>query len=95
MWLLAGNNQYVTFIDPHGLHDTGPGDARIKFSDDIKNVERRIDDPDIVLNSFIVSPTNKQKLDWGEEDDWFRENHILFMNDENYVNQLFDTLPLF
>jgi hypothetical protein len=94
LWLLEDDEQYVTFIDPHGLHDTGPGDARIDLAEDIKDVEARLNDPNITLNSFILSPTDQQNLNWGKEDEWFNAHHVLFMNQAGYVQQLFETLDL-
>lgn len=95
MWLLDGQEQYVTFIDPHGLQHTGPGDARIELAQDVKNVEDRINEPNVTLNSFLLSPTDREDLNWGKEDEWFLENNILFMEDENYLQQLFDTQGAF
>lgn len=58
LWLLFAGKQYVTFVDPKGLRNLcGPEDPKISFYHTIKEVERRLGDPDIVLNSFIVAPT--------------------------------------
>jgi len=95
MWLLADDKQYVTFIDPHGLQHTGPGDARIELSEDIKDVQSRIDDPNVVLSSFLVSPTDQKDLNWGKDDEWFPENNVLFLNDDDYIQQIFKTLAVF
>lgn len=97
MWLLEGEDQYVMFIDPHGLQHTGPGDARIELAQDIKDVESRIDEPDVTLNSFLLSPspTTQEDLNWGKEDEWFRANNILFMEEENYLQKIFDGQGVF
>ncbi len=94
LWLLKDDEQYVTFIDPHGLVHTGPGDAKIELAQDIKNVEDRLDEPSITLNSFILSPppTGRSDLDWDKDESWFRANNVLFMNNSNYVQKVFDTL---
>jgi hypothetical protein len=97
MWLLKGSEQYVTFVDPHGLVHTGPGDSKIELAHDIKNVEERLENPNITLNSFIISPpsTGQQDLNWGKEDSWFQENNLLFMDNDDYIQKLLDTLEIF
>jgi hypothetical protein len=95
MWLLKEDEQYVTFIDPHGLHDTGPGDARIELTEDIKNVEGRINEPNVILNSILLSPTRREKLDWGKDDEWFPANNIFFLHGDDYIQQIFKTLECF
>ncbi|MCS3658266.1 hypothetical protein GGQ11_003071 [Salinibacter ruber] len=79
-----------------GLH-TGPGDDKIELAQDIKNVEDRLDEPSITLNSFILSPppTGRSDLDWDRDESWFRANNVLFMNNSNYVQKVFDTLGVF
>jgi len=95
MWLLKENEQYVTFIDPHGLQHTGPGDARIELAQDIKNVEDRIEEPDITLNSLLLSPTRREGLKWGKEGNWFIKNNIIFQTEEGYIQKMFDILDVF
>ncbi|RRR73124.1 MAG: restriction endonuclease subunit R [Candidatus Viridilinea halotolerans] len=63
LWLIYAGKQYVTFVDPKGLRNLrGPGDPKISFYRAIKNVEQRLSDPDIILNSFIVTPTPHQEV---------------------------------
>ncbi|MGC8742008.1 MAG: DEAD/DEAH box helicase family protein [Candidatus Sumerlaeaceae bacterium] len=58
LWLLADGKQYVNFVDPKGLrYLEGPEDPKIRFCDEIKELERQLGDPDVVLNSFILSHT--------------------------------------
>lgn len=92
MWLVKGDKQYVTFVDPHGLQHTGKADPRIEFADDIKAVENRLGDPDIVLNSFILSPSRKADLNWEGSESELAEKNVLFMKQEGYVDRLFGKL---
>ena len=59
LWLLVGDRQYVTFIDPKGIRNLeGTNDPKIEFHNTIKGIEDRLDDPQVVLSSFIASNTH-------------------------------------
>jgi len=64
LWVLRGGKQYVTFVDPKGLRqlDDGLQSEKIQFAHAIKGIEQRLNDPDVVLNSFIVTPTKYADL---------------------------------
>lgn len=65
LWLLVGDRQYVSFIDPKGLRNLeGPEDPKIRFHQTIKDLERQLGDPAVVLNSFIVSSTPSSEVTW-------------------------------
>ncbi len=57
----------------------------------IKDIEQRLNDPNVILNSFILSVTPYQLLQWGETQDDLQHKHVLFMNDgrDNYIKNLF------
>ena len=57
LWLLAGDRQHVTFVDPKGIRNIGVDDPKIRFFETIKEIERRLGDPKVALDSFIVSRT--------------------------------------
>ena len=57
LWLLARGKQQVIFVDPKGIRNLGPSDPKIQFYETIKNIEQRLGDPDVQLESFIVSNT--------------------------------------
>lgn len=92
LWLVDDDHQHVCFIDPHGLQHTGPGDPRIELADKIKDVEERLDAPNITLESFLLSPTPHQDLNWDWTLDEFGENHILFMesSSRDYIENLME-----
>jgi hypothetical protein len=95
LWLLDGNRQYVSFIDPKGLRNTeGLEDPKIKFHQTIKDLERQLGDPGVILNSFIVSSTPFNEIPWSK--DMKREaveaRNILFQQEDraNYIRKLLE-----
>jgi hypothetical protein len=90
LWILTGERQYITFAEPHGLLHEGPGSKKVQFHKKIKEVETRLNDPDIVLNSFILSWTRHAQLRWGVSIEQLEEEHVLFMTEdrEGYVEKM-------
>lgn len=91
LWLLTVDKQYVTFIEPHGLIHEGPASEKIRFHERIKDIEKRLGDPDVILNSFILSWTPHPQLQWGIPMNEMEEMHVLFMTDDHdqYIEKLF------
>ena len=98
LWILHGDKQYVTFIEPHGLlHGSGPADPKIQFHKRIKEIEERcqVQDPNIVLNSFVLSWTPFAQLNWGWSREVMKENHVYLMQDPpagGYVSEMVDDI---
>lgn len=94
LWALAGDRQYVTFLEPHGLLHEGPGSDKVLFHQRIKDIQRRLNDSEIELNSFILSWTQFKHLNWGLTQQELEERHVLFMVDdrEHYIGKLIDRL---
>jgi len=92
--MLVGGKQYVTFIEPHGLLHEGPASKKILFHKQIKDVEQRLNDPTVILNSFILSWTQYSELQWGNPQAELEDMNVLFMtNDQdNYIDKLFNRL---
>jgi hypothetical protein len=92
--MLVGGKQYVTFIEPHGLLHGGPTSEKVLFCKRIKKVERRLNDPTVILNSFILSWTRYPQLKWDNSQDELEDMHVLFMTDDRdrYVDKLFARL---
>lgn len=88
LWLLTGGKQYITFVDPKGLRNTkGVNDPKIDFYRTIKQIERRLGDPDVVLHSFIISQTPHWEISWwdgGMTEEDFEKRHVLFPKDGEY-----------
>ena len=63
MWILKDDKQYITFIDPKGIRNLNPiTDPKLNFSASIKLKEQALGDPNIILNSFIISNTPSQQI---------------------------------
>ncbi len=94
LWMLVENKQYVTFIEPHGLMHEGLASEKIMFYKRIKNIEQRLADPTVILNSFILSWTPISQVNWGISQDELEEMNVLFMNEDShrYVQKLFAKL---
>lgn len=97
LWLLVGKRQYVTFVDPKGLRqlDGGSHNPKVQFYKTIKEIEAllRPSAPNVILNSFIVSPTPYQNIPmWGEgmTKAELADCHVLFQRDdkETYIHTL-------
>jgi len=97
LWLLTGEKQYVTFVDPKGIRNLeGPNDPKIRFYRTIKELEARLGNPNVILNSFIISNTPFQQVRWWTEDlskDEFTRAHVLFQKEDNatYIKRLLTT----
>lgn len=95
LWLIAGGRQHVVFVDPKGIRNLGPGDPKIGFYQTIKEIEKRLKDANVRLESFIVSntPSHTMTMLWGMEKDQMAQRHILFQEEDKatYVRKLLET----
>ncbi|MFK5953862.1 MAG: DEAD/DEAH box helicase family protein [Desulfobacterium sp.] len=94
LWMIVDGKQYVTFIEPHGLIHEGPGSEKILFHKRIKEIEARLGNLDVILNSFILSWTKYPQLNWGTPQEDLEKEHILFMTNDrdSYIEKLFEKL---
>lgn len=92
LWILKDGKQYVTFVEPHGLlHGSGLGDEKIKFHKRVKDVEKRLADPAVILNSFILSWTKYRQLKWDNTQAELEAQNVLFMTDDpdGYIGKMY------
>ena len=84
LWLLSGAQQQVIFVDPKGIRNLGPTDPKIQFHETIKEIETRLDDPDVRLHSFIVSntPSATMRRQWNMEKSEMQKRHVLFQEED-------------
>ena len=91
LWLVVEGHQYITFVDPKGIiHLQTLDDPKIQLAHRIKEIERRLHDPTVTLDSFILSVTPEAQIPWGgtvASPDW-EANHVLFQDEEGYVQKL-------
>ena len=95
LWILDGKTQRINFIDPKGLRNLqGAEDPKIAFYSTIKNLETRLGDPNVILNSFIISNTPYEQVSWWNDTmtlEEFNQRHVFFMeNQKDYVEQLLE-----
>ena len=83
--------QRIVFIDPHGLQHEGQGSDKIEFSQNIKNVQKRMNN-EVGLESVILSSPKTPKSvisnKWGLTDQELADKHVFFMSDGGYLDQL-------
>ena len=96
LWLLIGDRQHVVFVDPKGLRNLGVTGPKIQFYETIKEIEARLGDPKVTLDSFIVSntPSHTMRLLWGIDKDAMSARHILFQEEDadTYIRRLLETV---
>jgi len=97
LWLVIGDKQYVSFIDPKGLRQIqGLTDPKIQLHKSIKStIQPKLNDPNIELSSFIISNTPyDQLIHWkGQESmEDFNSNHILFQKEQRefYIKKIIE-----
>jgi len=96
LWLLDGDHQYVTFIDPKGITRLrGVEDPKIEFKNTIKEIETRLDDRNMTLHSFIISNTPYDEIEyWGMSKRDLEDRHVLFQKEDQptYVKTMLDSV---
>ena len=92
LWLLEDGQQQVIFVDPKGIRNLGPSDPKIQFYETIKEIEQRLGDPAVRLESFIVSntPFATMRPLWRMEKNEMQKQHILFQEEDkdSYVGTM-------
>lgn len=94
LWILEDEKQYLTFIDPKGIRNLkGLDDPKIQLFKYLQTeVADQIGNPNLVMNSFIVSNTPMEQVEfWATEHlaaEEFTKNHVLFMDDKGYVEKM-------
>ena len=84
LWLLEADRQDVIFVDPKGIRNLGPSDPKIQFYRTIKEIEQRLGDPAVRLQSFIISntPSTTMQMLWGIEKSEMQMRNILFQEED-------------
>jgi hypothetical protein len=95
LWLVFGGKQFVSFVDPKGLRNLEGGIAnpKIEFYTAIKKIEKPHLDPNIILNSFIVTPTRYSDPGWwsgGLTKAQFEARHVFFQKEDadTYIGKI-------
>jgi hypothetical protein len=96
LWLLIGGRQHVIFVDPKGIRNLGATDPKIQFHQTIKEIEQRLGDASVCLQSFIVSntPSHTMKKLWNMDKPAMAARHILFQEEDKdiYVRSMLEAV---
>ena len=92
LWLLEDGQQQIIFVDPKGIRNLGPEDPKIRFYETVKEIEERLGDPDVHLQSFIVSNTESHEMQrqWNKDKSEMQRCNILFQEEDkdSYVGAM-------
>lgn len=95
LWILDGEKQYLTFIDPKGIRNLkGLDDPKIQLFEYLQtDVAQQIGNTNLQMNSFIISNTPMEQVEFWAKSPFakeeFTENHILFEDGEGkYLSQM-------
>jgi hypothetical protein len=84
------------FVDPKGIRNLGPRDPKIQFYETIKEIEQRLKDPTVRLDSFIISTTASftMRMLWHMDKPTMQKCHILFQEEDkdSYIRTLLATI---
>jgi hypothetical protein len=94
MWMITGEKQYITFIEPHGMSRESFTSSKVGLHSRLKTeIEAKLKVPSVTLNSFILSTTKYSDLvDKSVTVEVWNANHVLFMDDSKYIEMIFDKL---
>lgn len=84
LWAVTGKQQNVVFVEPHGMSREGPSSAKVQFHKTIKDIEGRLPDPHLRLESAIVTLTDFSDVQHHglTKKDW-NDKHVYFMKDQD------------
>jgi len=92
--LLIKGQQRVVFVDPKGIRNLPSTDAKIRFHETVKEIEQRLGDPSVRLDSFIVSntPSHTMVRQWNMPKAQMLSRHILFRQEDQdtYVRTMLE-----
>lgn len=82
LWVLRGERQWVSFVDPKGLvHMKGSHDGKVRLAEDLRDLEQRVGGGTTFLDSWIWSVTARGSLETGLYEGGFLDSHVLFAED--------------
>jgi len=91
LWLVEGGQQRVVFVDPKGIRNLPWDDPKIRFHETVKEIEQRLGDPAVRLDSYIVSNTEAttMQLQWSRSKAEMEARNIVFQEDADaYVGRM-------
>ena len=92
LWAVSGDRQHIAFIDPKGLARMDADHPKVRLATQIKEIEMRLGDPNVRLDSFILSVTPFETVSrsWEMSKAEMAEQHVLFMAEDRatYVGEM-------
>ncbi len=91
LWVNDGQKQHVIFVDPKGIRNLkGLDDPKIQLFHQLRDeVQPSLGDPDIILDSYIVSNTDYKDVSfWGKRPE-FTDSHVVFQSEKDYLDVMF------
>ncbi len=84
LWLIEDGKQRIIFVDPKGIRNLAANDPKIQFHETIKEIELRLSDPKVSLESFIVSNSSSAaiSLQWSMAKPEMQRHNILFQEED-------------
>lgn len=95
LWLVddATGEQWLNFIDPKGIRQMNLSDPKLALYKEVKVLEKKLADPKLTLNAFIISGTAfSDLLNVSVKKAEMEDRNVLFMEDGGsvYLKKLFD-----
>jgi hypothetical protein len=84
-------------LDPKGLRQMNLNDPKLNLFTEIKNIQKKLGDPKLILNAFILSATSfSDLLNVAFKKSDLEDRNVLFMDDNYsvYLNKMFSKLEL-
>jgi hypothetical protein len=92
LWLVRDGKQRVIFVDPKGIRNLGATDPKIQFYKTVKDIEQRLGDASVSLDSFIISntPSHEMERQWSMDKQEMLKRHVLFQEEDQptYVGSM-------
>jgi len=98
MWIIKDDVQHITFIDPKGLRNTDLiNGGKINFYQEIKELQTKLNDKYVILNSFVISTTqftNLLDLHGSITKEALEAKNIVFQKDDRkvYIGKILNKL---
>lgn len=94
LWLVADGKQHVIFVDPKGVRNVSWNDEKILFHETVKEIEKRLNNPNVHMRSYIVSntPSHTMTLLWNVDKPTMVARHVLFQEEDKdtYIRMMLE-----
>ena len=97
LWLVddATGEQWLNFVDPKGLRQMNLTEPKLGLYKEVKAIQKKLGDPQLTLNAFIVSGTRfASLLNLSCKQADLEERNVLFMSDGGpiYLKKMFERM---